>query len=145
MKNREDKNLDMLVENMMKDSYPESPSFDFTSKVMSEALAANKRKAISYKPVISKGAWFIISGCVGALITWIIINGNTQNASPSNSHFNVFNFEKALSIFPRFQFSSLTINVIGIAMAMVFIQLILLKSHLNKKFHKASSPQSKGD
>ncbi|HEY5462744.1 MAG TPA: hypothetical protein VIJ95_05760 [Hanamia sp.] len=145
MKNREDKNLDMLVENMMKDFSLESPSSDFTSKVMSEALAENKRKTISYKPVISKGAWFIISGCIGALITWIIINDPTQNGPPSNSHFNVFNFEKALSIFPRFQFSYLTINIIVIAMAMVFIQLILLKTHLNKKFHKTSSPQSKGD
>ena len=62
MKSNEDNHLEKLVEHMMKESSLESPSPDFTQRVMAEILATEKSKALVYKPVISKKAWFIILG-----------------------------------------------------------------------------------
>jgi len=136
MKSKQDKNIENLVENMMKETSLESPSFDFISKVMSEVLAPEKKKSILYKPVISKGVWFILFAGIGTLITWIILNDYPEKGSSINFDFSVFNFEKIFKGFTEFQFSSITTNIIMVAVIMIFIQIILLKTHLNKRFQK---------
>jgi hypothetical protein len=135
MKNRVDKNLENLVEKMMKDTSLETPSFDFTSKIMSNVLATDKQKFISYKPVISKRGWLIIFAAIGSLITWMIFNVS-ENKTSSNFDFSFINADKIFKIFSGFQFSSITTNIILLAMVMMFIQILFLKSYLNKRFHK---------
>jgi hypothetical protein len=135
MKNKEDKNLENLVEKMMKENSLETPSFDFTSKVMSDVFSLEKKKSFSYKPVISKRGWLIIFAAIGSLITWIIFNVS-ENETSSNFDFSFLNAEKIFKIFSGFQFSGITTNIILLAMAMMFIQILFLNSYLNKKFHK---------
>ncbi|HSN10352.1 MAG TPA: hypothetical protein VLS85_15030, partial [Hanamia sp.] len=94
MKNKEDKNIEKLVENMMRESYLETPSFDFTSRVMSEVLSAQKSKSLIYKPVISKKAWFVIFGGIIALFTFLSLNMNTSSSA--------FNFKVSLFSFDKF-------------------------------------------
>jgi hypothetical protein len=133
MKNKEDKNIKKLVENMMKDAPLETPSFDFTSRVMSEAFLIEKKKSFSYKPVISKGGWFIILASIVGLITWL---GFTQNKKAANANFPFINGDGLLKIFSGFQFSNTTVNILLLATMMMLIQIILLKSYLNKRFLK---------
>jgi hypothetical protein len=135
MKTKEDKNIENLVEKMMNDSDLEMASFDFTSSVMSEVLATDK-KAIYYKPVISKRGWFAIFVVIAGLITWFIFNGYSQNGKSSNFGFSFIYADKILKSFNEFQFSGITTNIILLAMLMMFIQIILLKGYLNKRFHK---------
>lgn len=136
MKNKEDKNIEKLVENMMKETTIETPSFDFTSKVMSEVLAIQKKKSFSYTPVISKRGWFILFAIIGSLTAWIIFNGNTQTGTAINFDLSFIKFEKVFNIANGLKFSNTTANIILLAIAMLFVQIILLKSHLNKRFHK---------
>ena len=133
MKIKEDKNIENLVEKMMSDSSLETPSFDFTSRVMSEVMAT-KKKAIYYQPVISKRGWFVIFAAIGGLITWFIFTGYSQNGTGSDLTFT--NTDKIFKAFSGFQFSVITINIILLAMLMMFIQIILLKGYLNKRLHK---------
>ena len=119
----------------MKDAALETPSFDFTSKVMSDVFSIEKKKSFSYKPAISKRGWLIIFAAIGSLITWIIFNVS-ENETSSNFDFSFINADKIFKIFSGFQFSSITTNIILLAMVMMFIQILFLKSYLNKRFHK---------
>lgn len=130
MKNRENKNLEKLVENMMVETSIESPSIDFTTKVMSGVFAVEKNKAFIYKPVISKKMWFII------LVIMALLFGFLFFETPTTNNFNLpfLNSENLSKLFPAFQFSTLTAIVIFSASVMIFIQAMLLNSYLNKRF-----------
>lgn len=135
MKNSEDKKIEKLVENLMAETTIESPSLDFTAKVMSGVFAVEKNKAFIYKPAISKRAWFIILGAIVALFTFLLFK--TQPASDvSNFNLAFLNSEKMLNVLSGFQFSTLTANILFAASVMVFIQVFLLKTYLNKRLHK---------
>lgn len=135
MKIKEDKNIENLVEKMMSDSSLETPSFDFTSRIMSQVLATDK-KPIYYKPVISKRGWFVIFAAIAGLITWFIFNGNSQNGTGSGFDLSFINTDKVFKALNGFQFSGTTTNIVLLAMLMMFIQIILLKGYLNKRLHK---------
>jgi hypothetical protein len=135
MKNREDKNIDKLVASLVSETSVESPSVDFTAKVMSGVFAVEKNKAFIYKPAISKKAWLIIFGIIIALFAVLIFN--TQSLSEGNKFDLTFSYlDKFAKAVTTFQFSSLTANILFAASVMVFIQAFLLKTYLNKKFHK---------
>jgi hypothetical protein len=134
MKNREDKNIEKLVESIMTETSVESPSIDFIAKVMSGVFAVEKKKSLVYKPVISKWGWLIIFGTVVFLFAFLIL-GNPQNASTGDSfNFAIFNFEKFLKPFYEIQISSMTANVLLAATIMIFVQIFFLKNYLNKRF-----------
>lgn len=135
MKIKEDKNIENLVEKMMSDSSLETPFFDFTSRVMSEVFATEKKR-IYYKPVISKRGWFVIFAAIGGLITWFIFSGYSQTGTGSGFDSTFINTDKIFKAFGGFQFSGITTNIILLAMLMMFIQIILLKGYLNKRLHK---------
>lgn len=136
MKTRDDKNIERLVEKMMLDSALEAPSFDFTSKVMSGVMSMEKKKSISYKPVISKRGWFMIFAAIGVFITWLIFTGYLSNQTQRDINFNFINGDNILKVFSGFQFSDLTLYILLLGIIMIFIQIIFLKSYLNKRFEK---------
>ena len=135
MKNKEDKNIENLVENLMAETSVENPSIEFTAKVMSGIFAVEKNKVFMYKPVISKRIWFIILGTIVALFAFIIFNTSMTFAG-SNLDLAFLTFDRFLKSLPIFQISSMTANVILVATIMVFIQIFLLKNYLNKRFQK---------
>ncbi|MGN6531986.1 MAG: hypothetical protein ACTHK0_09560 [Ginsengibacter sp.] len=134
MKARDDKNIESLVEKMMMESSLQAPPFDFTSKVMSDVLSIEKKKSITYNPVISKRSWFIIFAAIGGLICTLIFNGYSQNQTANNIDFHFINVGRILNVFSGFQFSSLTLYIILLGMIMIFIQILFLKSYFNKRF-----------
>ncbi len=135
MKSR-DENIEKLVEKMMMESPIETPSFDFTSKVMSDVLCLERKKSFSYKPVISKRGWFIIFACIGGFITWFIFNGYAEKETATNIDFNFINAERILNVFSAFQPSSLSLYVTLLAMVMIFIQILFLRNYLHKRFER---------
>jgi len=54
-----DKNIENLIDKMMAENTLESPSIDFTSKIMSQVLVAEKSKIKTYKPLISNQPGFL--------------------------------------------------------------------------------------
>lgn len=135
MKNKGDRNIEKLVDKMMVESLLESPSVDFTSKIMSAILNPASKKALVYKPVISKRAWFIIFAAIIALFAFLIFS-SAPSTLGDNFNFTFFYFDKFTNPFSRIQISSMTTNVLLAAALMLFIQIFLLKNYLNKKFEK---------
>jgi len=137
MKENEDKNIKQFVERLMKETSLESPSYNFTSKVMTNVLAVNKSKATTYKPLISRKGWILIFAGIIAVLLYLLLSDSTQAANHSwLIDFSGKNFIPALNSSNLFQFSRLTINVVVAATVLVFIQIVLLKNYLNKRLTK---------
>ncbi len=73
--------LDKQFAEMMKDIKIESPSSDFSLKVMShiQAEAAVQKRPLlqDYQPVISKRTWIILLAAFVLLIIYILVTGST--------------------------------------------------------------------
>ena len=133
MENKEDENIEKLVEQMMLNTAMESPSVDFTQTVMSEVLALGKSKSLVYKPIISRRSWLIIFTGIIVLFIYSYYNSGTAN-SGFNLNFTFLHLDKLEKVFQSVQISPMTGNVILLATIMVLIQIFFLKKYLDKRF-----------
>lgn len=124
-----DKNIENLIEKMMNESSLESPSFDFTSKIMSQVLVAEKSTIKAYKPLISKQTWIFITGVLIALIVYVIMTGNNYEFK-----INKIYATKISDLFSGIHISKITLYTILIVPLMILIQIPLLKNYYNKKY-----------
>ncbi|MEO6893717.1 MAG: hypothetical protein ABI136_01715 [Ginsengibacter sp.] len=133
MENKEDEDIEKLVEQMLMKTALESPSVDFTKTVMSEVLASAKSKSLVYKPIISGRNWLIIFAGIIALFIYSYFNAGTT--SPGfNLNFTFHNLDKLEKTFHSVQFSSMTGNVILLTTVLILIQIFFLKKYLDKRF-----------
>ncbi|MEO8239594.1 MAG: hypothetical protein ABI576_15935 [Flavobacterium sp.] len=125
-----DKNIENLIEKMMAESTLQSPSIDFTSKIMSQVLVAEKSKIKAYKPLISKTTWIFISICLIALMVYSVYSGSNI------SNFEIVNLysDKVSILFSGIHFSKNILYAILIVAFMIFIQIGLLKNYFDKKY-----------
>jgi hypothetical protein len=132
MKVSEYKNIEKLIDNLMKDNVLESPSFDFTSKVMLQVMATKTCEATTYKPLISKQAFIAIFGSLTIIIAYVLLNGNSQ--SPNG--FIHLNYDSLPNFNPleTFRFSEITTYSVVLTTIMLFIQIPLLKNYFDRKF-----------
>ena len=134
MKKNIDKQLENIAHKMVKEMSLESPSSNFTAHVMKQIDLLSSKKAIVYKPLISKPVWiFIVLGFI-VTIGYLIFGTSLQESDPlfTINFEAVFNnrFTEALS---AIKFSNtLTYAIVFFAM-MVFIQIPLLKNYFEKR------------
>lgn len=121
-----DKNVERFVEKIMHETSLETPSFDFTSKIMEQVLMAEKSKVIKYEPLISKPVWYSIFGIILAMISYAFFNGTTESQFDFN--FQIPNF------MPDIHFSDTTSYTVLIVAVMILIQIPILKNYFNKRF-----------
>jgi hypothetical protein len=127
-----DEYYENLVDKVMAESTLLKPSADFTSKIMSQILIAEKSKRVVYKPLISKPVWFVIFGCLIAFVGYTIFTGN--QTSQYSSDLNGSYYSKIDNLFPVFQLSSNTSYAVLIVTLMVLIQIPLLKNYYDKRY-----------
>ena len=124
-----DKNIENLVDKMMAESNLESPSIDFTSRIMAQILAAEKSKIKAYKPLISKQTWFLIIGGLIVLFICAFMTGGEYDM-----RINKFYTEKVSHLFSEIDISKNILYAILIVPLMVLIQIPLLKNYYNKRY-----------
>ncbi len=131
MKANNDKILEKLVDNIMKDSQVESPSFDFTANVMSKVLTTKTNEAYVYKPLISRSVFFLVFGSVLLLFIYAFINGE----SSKDIWTNYLNFSIAYNNLPIsfLNFSEETTYILVLATLMLLIQISFLKKHFDSQ------------
>src|SRR6476659_8034768 len=113
MKENKDKKIEQYVHAAIKETPLESPSPDFTAKVMASVLTLDKSKATVFKPLISKTGWVLIFGGIIATLVYFIINGRAQVVSqPWAFGTGIKDFIRTFIDSHLFQFSRTTINVI---------------------------------
>lgn len=122
-----DKNVAEFIEKIMEDVSLETPSFDFTSKIMAQVAVTEKAKIKKYKPLISKSAWFGIFTILVAVIGFSFFG----DAQKTQFDFGLNSFLKQL---PTFHFSDTITYSILIVTLMILIQIPLLKNYFDKRF-----------
>jgi hypothetical protein len=127
-----DEYYENLVDKVMAEGTLQKPSADFTSKIMSQILIAEKSKRVVYKPLISKPVWFVIFGCLIAFVGYTIFTGN--QTSQYSSDLSGLYYSKIDNLFPVFQLSSNTSYAVLIVTLMVLIQIPLLKNYYDKRY-----------
>jgi hypothetical protein len=125
-----DKNIENLIDKMMAENTLESPSIDFTSKIMDQVLATEKSKIKAYKPLISKSTWFFIG------ISLILLTAYSFYSNNEISNIKVAQFytDKASALFSGIHFSKNILYAILIVPFMILIQIGLLKNYFDKKY-----------
>ena len=135
MKNKEDKNIEKLVADMMVSNSIERPSVNFTSGVMSAVLSQKAKSSLVYKPLISKRGWFVILLGFMALSVFLLLN---HQVIPLNKFFylSAVHLDQFLNPLSGLNISPLTANVLIASSVMLLLQLFLLKRHIDKLFRK---------
>ena len=131
MNTNEDKHIEKLIDQMMKNQTLETPSFDFTSKVMNKVVVSQKNKAFEYKPLISKQTIFIILSLLVILVLYSLSQGAT-----STSKWSIpfdFSFLYKNNISGMFSFSKITTYSAVLGTLMLFAQITFLRNHFNHK------------
>ena len=128
--NESDKNIQNLIDKMISENSLESPSIDFTSKIMSQVLVIEKSKIKAYKPLISKSTWIFIGICLIALTVYSVYSGgNISNLKIVNLY-----SDKVSSLSLGIHLSKNILYGILIVPFMILIQIGLLKNYFNKKY-----------
>jgi len=125
-----DKNIENLIRKMMAEDTLESPSIDFTSKIMTQVLVAEKSKAKSYKPLISKTTWLIIGfGLLGLAVYASLFSGTEYNLGIDKSY-----TERFSGFFSGIHISKNILYAILVVPFMILIQIGVLKNYFDKKY-----------
>lgn len=133
MNTKEDKHIEKLIDKMMKDQTLETPSFDFTSKVMNQVMASKKSQAFTYKPLISKKILFYILGSLAILIIYSLF----YDAPGSIKWIPHIDFipMRMPQLTGKFEFSKVTTYSVVLTTLMLLIQIPLLKNYFDKKYN----------
>lgn len=125
-----DKDIENLIDKMMSETTLDSPSIDFTSKVMAQVLVVEKSKAMVYKPLISKFTWFVIGLALIALVVYPSFFAGTD----SNIEIGKTYADKVTALFSGVHFSENVLYALLVIPFMMLIQLGLLKNYFDKKY-----------
>ncbi|QSB27215.1 hypothetical protein D0809_04035 [Flavobacterium circumlabens] len=127
-----DKNIENLIDKMMAENTLESPSIDFTSKIMTQVLAAEKSKIKAYQPLISKTTWILMGAGLAALIAYSLYSSSDTSALETSQLY--LNLDKASALFSGIHFSKNILYGVLIVPFMILIQIGVLKNYFDKKY-----------
>ena len=131
MNENADKGLDSLSRKVIGKSAIESPSFDFTKRVMSQINALSSSSVTTYVPLISKKVWALIA-TVFAGIVWLTRSGASKEKSSWVSNLDLdYEF---VSPFATLELSQTVVYAVLLFAIMFCIQIPLLKHYFNKRF-----------
>ena len=125
-----DKNIENLIDKMMAEDTLETPSFDFTSKIMAQVLVAEKAKIKPYKPLISISTWIFIGAALALLIAYNVFFAGAQNNLEIGKSYT----DKISEIVSGFHISKTLLYAILIVSFMILIQVGVLKNYFDKKY-----------
>ncbi|MBM1107936.1 hypothetical protein JQC67_17405 [Aurantibacter crassamenti] len=133
MDQRADEKLEEFTEKLMQDFSNETPSIDFTTKVMSNVTALYDLRVTTYEPLISKKIWILLGVFIFSVFAYLIYNNKRVENSWLSSYdikpiqdLNVFNL-------PEFEISSVGMLAIMGFTFFMSIQIFLLKNHFAKR------------
>lgn len=123
-----DKRVEEFIGKVFSETTLETPSFDFTSKIMAQVSVLEQSKVKEYKPLISKTVWFAIFGILLAMM------GFATFGTSEKTQFDFGLSAKIAGSIPSIHFSDATTYSVLIVTIMILIQIPLLKSYFDKRF-----------
>lgn len=134
MEDNKNKELESLIDSIMKSDSLESPSKDFTSNVMQHIDVLENKRALVYKPLISKKTWVLLTILLLSIIGYGFYGSDSTSESWLGSiNWNVLLDNSLLNQIGEFSISTTLIYAVVFLGIMLGIQIPLLNNHLNKK------------
>lgn len=135
MNANENKEMDNLIRKVVEKAPLESPSFDFTTQIMTQLEHVKQSEATVYKPLISKTVWLFIFGAVTAMMCYAFTDLAPQDESTFRGvDFSFLTSNKVLNTFSRLTFSNTVLYAVLSLSVMLLIQVSVLTSYFNKRF-----------
>ena len=129
MKEQTDKHIETFIDKAMKSSTLETPSFDFTVKVMSQITASSNSSVTVYKPLFSKSAWVIMLLLTAAILVYALFSNDTSTLG----WFDKVDLAKVFNLFSGIKISQTAMYSLLMFAVMLFVQVPLLKHYFNKR------------
>jgi uncharacterized membrane protein len=128
-----DKNIEKLIEKMMAEEKLQSPSIDFTSKIMANVQILDEKKLKVYKPLISKPIWISIGLAVAALVIYVSLFSVSETDFKFDEVGKLYS-DRMSTAFSGIHFSKNILYAILIVPIMILIQVGILKNYFDKKY-----------
>jgi hypothetical protein len=128
-----DKNIEQLIEKMMAEEKLQSPSIDFTSKIMANVQILEEKKLKAYKPLISKPIWILIGLAVAALVIYVSLFSVSETDFKIDEVGNLYS-DRMSTAFSGIHFSKNILYAILIVPIMILVQVGILKNYFDKKY-----------
>ena len=134
MKEHTEQHLDKLAKKVMQLSSLESPSLDFTAKIMAKVEASATSSITVYKPLISKSGWLIISILVIGGLTYGIFGSGLEGLGWfDNIDYSIISNNKVTEAISGITFSKTLMYAIGLCGLVFFIQIPMMKHYFDKR------------
>ncbi|MDY7393661.1 hypothetical protein UMM65_00260 [Aureibaculum sp. 2210JD6-5] len=131
MDNEQNKNIEKLVDKLMKDDGLASSSSDFTNTVMAKVEQLNQQKTFAYKPIISKKMWFAIATLIVGFSIYLAFFGNLTKSK----WFANIELDFSMNFLSSLNFSNTTLYATIIVSLLFLIQIVMLKNYFDKRLN----------
>jgi len=128
--NESDKNIEQLIDKMMAEEKLQSPSIDFTSKIMANVQILEEKKLKTYKPLISKPIWIAIGFALVLLVIYVSFFTGTDSTLDIKTPYT----DKISGLFSGIHLSKTLLFTLLIVPIMILIQIGVLKNYFDKKY-----------
>ncbi|PQJ78135.1 hypothetical protein [Polaribacter porphyrae] len=135
--NKHIKELDAFAKKYVKEIKQEKPSVDFTVSLMDKIEAIKITASTKVEPLISKKVWYILFIVIVALFFIPFKTSNKEITILDKVDFSFL--DKLTSVFAfngfNVSISNTTVYAFLFFGVMIFLQIIFLKKHFNKRFN----------
>lgn len=133
MKENENKELENLVDKAMKNMPLETPSFDFTSRVMAQTAIAPKKVISDYKPILPKSFWLVLTIIIVGLLCYAYFSGTPQEEISYGVDIKQIYSSKLNNITSDFNFSKTTMYAAIALLLAMLAQIPIIRNHFQGK------------
>jgi hypothetical protein len=128
-----DKDIKQLIDKMMAEEKLQSPSIDFTSKVLAKVLILEEKKQKAYKPLISKTVWISIGIAFAFLMIYVSLYSVSENNFKIDEIEKLYG-DKFANLFSGIHLSKNSLYAILTVPVMILVQIGILKNYFDKKY-----------
>ena len=133
MKTQEDKQLEQLVTKAMQKATLETPSFQFTDRVMAAVKAEQQRAISRYAPLIPKYIWISIAAFVVGITAYLWFYVQTTPIEFPNLSFDFMQNIPSQAV-SNFRVSNITGYAFLLLAVMICVQIPVLKRYFERRW-----------
>lgn len=128
-----DNDIEQLIDRMMAEEKLQSPTIDFTSKIMTQVQLLEEKKLKAYKPLISKPVWISIGIALAFLVIYVSLFSVSESTLKVDEIGKLYS-DKIAAAFSGIHFSKNILYAILIVPFMILVQVGVLKNYFDKRY-----------
>ncbi|MDG2193942.1 MAG: hypothetical protein P8K77_03625 [Polaribacter sp.] len=131
---KENQKLNTFAKKYLKEIELESPSVDFTSKIMGVISDLEITKStVAYKPLISKKGWFLLATSIIAILLVSVKGVESKWLTFPELNFSFLEKINISGLFDGFSVSNTVLYTACLFAVLIAIQLVYLKGYFEKQ------------